>query len=124
MGTGILSDKSACADRRGLQRASMVDEEGLQRLAEIVDQVKAIHHLHRLGCPRRMPSAYRSLRPRQTTVIVGCWASQAATLAAERSGSRRYRVSWSTTYSCSTVTSVRRTVQDGGSKPAINVWSS
>jgi hypothetical protein len=35
-----------------------------------------------------MLSACRSLRSRQTTVTVGCLASQVATVAAERSGSR------------------------------------
>jgi hypothetical protein len=35
-----------------------------------------------------MPSVCRSLRARQTTVTVGCWANQVATVAAERSDSK------------------------------------
>ena len=29
----------------------MVDEESFQRLAEVLHEMKPVHHLHRLGCP-------------------------------------------------------------------------
>jgi hypothetical protein len=32
-------------------------EEGLEGVAQVFDQMKAIDHLHGLGAPRRIPSA-------------------------------------------------------------------
>jgi hypothetical protein len=43
--------------RGRLERRPVVQQEGFQRLAEVVDEMKAIGDLYRLGCPRRMPSA-------------------------------------------------------------------
>jgi hypothetical protein len=39
------------ADRSRLEHRSVVEEERFQRLAEVLDQMKAVDHLHRLGCP-------------------------------------------------------------------------
>ena len=52
-GTEPVGGVSAMAvpDRGGLQRRSVVEQEGFQGLAEVLDEMKAIDHLHRLGCP-------------------------------------------------------------------------
>ena len=38
-------------DRGGLQRRSVVEQEGFQDLTEVLDEMEAIDHLHGLGCP-------------------------------------------------------------------------
>jgi hypothetical protein len=45
--------------------------------------MKAVQDLHRLWGPLANAVCIRGLRSRQTTVMVGCWASLAATIAAE-----------------------------------------
>ena len=37
--------------RGRLERRSVVDQEGFQRLAEVLDEMKPIDDLHRVGCP-------------------------------------------------------------------------
>jgi hypothetical protein len=45
-----------CRTYRGrLKRRPAVQQEGFQRLAEVLDEVEAIDHLHRLGCPPANP---------------------------------------------------------------------
>ena len=39
------------ANRSRLQRGAVVEQEGFQGLAEVLDEMEAIDHLHRLGCP-------------------------------------------------------------------------
>jgi hypothetical protein len=38
-------------DRSRLERRPVVQQEGFQRLAEVLDEVEAVDHLHRPGCP-------------------------------------------------------------------------
>ena len=88
-----LRDTSGLAD----EAADVLDEMRIaQPPTNVVPELHAIgaaftpavHDLHRIRRPRRMPSASGSPRSRPTTVIVGCSASQAATITAKRSNSR------------------------------------
>ena len=51
MGLSNRSERHRRADRGRLERGSLVDQEGFHGLAEILDEMKAVDNLHRLGCP-------------------------------------------------------------------------
>jgi hypothetical protein len=71
-----------------LQHGSPGDQEGFEGFAEVLHEMKAIDDLHRVRCTLANAVRKRGLRSRPITAIEGCWANQAATVAAERSGRR------------------------------------
>ena len=63
-GTRPVGGVSAIAvhDRGRLERRSVVEQEGFQGLAEVLDEMEPIDHLHRLRCPPRMWSVPQALK--------------------------------------------------------------